>query len=49
MTSNWRPEFSRRLILAPQENALWPPSIPPSLVQYDQRDSAQDVPQGLST
>ena len=49
MTSNWRPGFPRRLILAPKENALWPPSITPSLVKYDQRDSTQDGPQYLST
>ena len=48
-TSNWRSGFPRRWILAPKENALRPLSIAPSLLKYDQRDSAQVAPQGLPT
>ena len=48
-TSNWWPGFPRRWILAPQENTLWHTLIPPSLVQYDQKDYAQYRPQGLTT
>ena len=36
-------------MLDPQENALWPKSIPSSFVQYDKRYSDQDGPQGLLT
>ena len=36
-------------ILALEENTVWNLLIPPSLVQYDRRDSAQDGPQGLPT
>ena len=39
-TSHWQPIFSRRWLLAPQENFIWITSIPPSLVQHDKSYSS---------
>ena len=35
--------------MAPKEKIAWLTSIPPSLVQYDKRDSTQYGPQSLTT
>ena len=35
--------------MAPEENTIWTPTVPPSLVQYYQRDSPQYGPQSLPT
>ena len=48
-TSHWWLGIPEKWILSPKENTIWITSIPPSLVQHNQRDFTQDGPQYLTT
>ena len=43
------PRFSRRWVLAPRENAIWPTPTPPSLVHYDKEEYYQYWTKYLTT
>ena len=47
-TYHWRPGFSRRWVLAPQENITWITLIPPSLLQHDKRYYSQYGTQSIT-